>query len=402
MKKYIILISMTCMALLANSQNANRKYVAVDEKVQESSIQTVAKKYAKGDPKVRGAYEEMLRKTFEEYFNNGNVAADVVEADTIKVLNQQISSLENEAKALRKENNGKGIADQYAVHRAKVREQDSIMDSRISAAEARVGELNSLLAEARKLNAEYEQEVKNLGQSAAVADNVSTQLNDKEEALDMAYRECANTSLDNMRNLESKRTAVKEYQKYIQFLNITPASQKDNDIKIKRILALCDATEFYNKCKAALAKPYSRSEVAALDREGGNVRNSLGVLPGGNVQATELQNMLMALRNEGKVVAHFRNDIIAPLYDEGSIPNDVAKEEDLTKINNALAKFSANDPNRVSNSYNPKYSYINGVLDELCKAIRDFKRNRFDDSKVFGNFLNKVSGKLGDSVKSGF
>lgn len=401
MKKYIILISMSCMVLLANSQDANHKYVTVDEKVQKSSVESVAKKFANGDPKAKGAYEQMLMEAFAEYFNSGKVAADVVESDTIKALNQLMERLEKESKSLVAENNGKCISDEYAARKVKVREQDSIMDARISVAEARVGELNSLLAEARKLNAEYEQEVKNLGQSAAVADNVSTQLNDKEEALDQAYRECANTSLDNMRNLESKRTSVKEYQKYIQFLNITPASQKDNDMKIKRILVLCDATEFYNKCKAALAKPYSQSEVDALEREGTNVRNSLGVLSGGNVQATELQNILMALRNAGKVVAHFRNDIIAPLYDEGSIPNDVAKEEDLTKINNALAKFSENDPNRVSNSYNPKYTYINGVLDELCNAIREFKRNRFDDSKVFGNFLNKVSGKLGDSVKSG-
>lgn len=386
MKHLLVILSLIVanIAAYAQSQGSTNKYVVVDENVKNDIIGKIAKKYAKGKDMNELAYRELLREGFDTYFNNRKTHAAVYEQSFVDNLNKTIEAQDKQIEQLNPSSVQTQIDSARESEKAKWKaKNDTITNER----DDLKGQLTKLQTELDKANSE----LTGLRQNAGIVENITSQLNETQGALNAAYSACRNGSLQFISDADGKKKAIEDYSSLMKMLKQPVPDEQQK--KIALIESTCAAAKLYQKTQAELKRKYDKKAVDELVRQFPTIdRTNLT-----SQNATELASIKELLDKEPYVIKNFRNGILNGLRESGSIPDSEEAKRALTLITGKVKSFSGNDSNVEQNGYNKGYVYINEQLKTLRREITNCDKYRHEEK--FKQLLDQIDRFLGDPVK---
>lgn len=390
MKRIGVLISLCMMVFLAYGQKGRTAYVIVDESLRDVIIDKAAEKYSNGDAMKKLSLTSMLREGFEKYFNDGKVSkVRVFSPDSLARLQERILKIEEAKGKLTKSYFDKVLRDSINALDAKAQISIAEKNNTLKAWHDSINRLNTLLAQVGKENDSFSQQVSALSSKTKILDGISSDLTEKQKKFNSAY-EYSKHPLAEITKTDAMKDAVTSYEESLKALRqtLSPEQQKQK----AEILGCANVAGYYQKATQQLSGKYDKKAVAEILKAAPNTKG----LDGDKLK--EVEEIQKRLRNEIYVLKNFRNAILGSLKDLGSIKDDIGRNKALEIINENVDVFSMNDASRAKDGYNIKYTFINGKLNELRNAIRNYHANRFMDGKTFITYLDKIGTDLGDSV----
>lgn len=390
MKRIGVLISLCMMVFLAYGQKDRTAYVIVDETFRDLIIDKAAEKYSNGDAMEKLSLTSMLREGFDKYFKDGKVSkVSVFPPDSLVRLHERIRTLKEANGKLTKNHYAKVLADSTNAWNAKDQASRAMKENTLRAWNDSINRLNALLAQVGKENDSFSQQVSALSSKTKILDGISSDLTEKQKKFNSAY-EYSKHPLSEITKTDAMKDAVTSYEESLKALRqtLTPEQQKQK----AEILGCANVAGYYQKAMQQLSGRYDKKAVAEILKVAPNTKG----LDGDKLR--EIEEIQKRLRNEIYVLKNFRNAILGSLKDMGSIKDDADRNKALEIISENVDVFSMNDASRAKDGYNIKYGFINGKLNELRNAVRNYRTNRFTDGKTFITYLDKISTDLGDSV----
>lgn len=406
MKRNIASAALLALALTASAQAPATVYIKVDLEVVKEIVDKHVAKAKPVDTKEEYLYKGLLEDALNDYLQSKKVRANVVEQSVLSQMKseyeERLREKDAEIKNLSKENYenklqgaqqdfNSRLAAKDAEHQAALTAGQLALDSLKGVVNDRDQQLRGMdkeVADRDAMISRLQAENDQLKKNDALFKNISAKLNQKREALDDAYRSCANTRLGGVKDFAALRQTGVAYTEFLDILGQTPSA--DEKKQIADIDALCKAADYYQRAVAQLAKKYDAKANEALIAEYTKSR-PVAISP---MQKTELSQAYEALKEENMVVAAFRNSILGYLRSEGCIPDRTAMTAALGKIDEEVKKFSEGDPN-ARGGYNVLYVEVNKSLDNLRNGVKGFQKNGYDDPDKFGRFLDTIDASLG-------
>ncbi|MCD8296160.1 MAG: hypothetical protein LUC88_01145 [Prevotella sp.] len=401
----------------ASAQTTVQKYVSVNEDLVKKIVEETLPKSGMVDDVQRGWAENLMSKAFESYFSSKETQVNVHGQYEIDELNGKIKELKDTIN-----NRDKEIKDlQKKVSKENLDEKQSTIDDlnkTIGELNATIDTLNETINKSKneisELSAGQEkweqdlhakddtisslkkemdtlaqdkdrlsEENSKLQNNATIADNVTKQYSEKQNALNRKYTDCYNASIEKITDIQGIQNAISEYSEYSKIIGVEiPDEDKKN---IDYLNVVCKASEIYQSAVSILDKKYDAAVVKDWLQQYN--ANSKGFSSLKDMQQTVMAQIKNAMETIESATNNFKKSVLPYLKEQGQIPNNQTADE-VKKMVSLNVQIYAESRYKDTTKYNEYHTNLNRVLQNTLDGLKVM------DEEQYKAFLEKIEDEL--------